>query len=83
MMEAAKGDDGNGLCICPSLFSPELLCEDDGPHGVFAVWCCGLKLSLVTDITVHAAFDHGEKHSLDGTIGFVVLRAQVCSANIG
>ena len=58
------------------------LCEDEGPHGVFAVRCCGAKLSLVTDITVHATFDHGEKHSLDGTIEFVVLHAQVCGADI-
>lgn len=40
-MEAAEGDDGDRLCVRPGLLSPEFLCQNDGPHGIFTVGCGG------------------------------------------
>lgn len=86
-MEAAECDDGHGLCVCPYLFSPELLCQDDGPHGIFAVdtdCCARSEFSLVAeDVGVHAALDHGKEHGLHGAVELVVLGAEIGSANIG
>lgn len=86
-MEAAESDDGHGLCVCPYSLSPELLCQNNCPHGVFAVGsgcCAGAELSLVTeDLCVHAAFDHGEEHGLYGAVELVVLGTEIGCANIG
>lgn len=86
-VEASEGDDGHGLCVCPYTLSPELLCQNDGPHGIFAVgsgWCTGAEFPLVAeDFRVHAAFDHGKEHGLYGAVELVVLGAEIGCANIG
>ena len=86
-MEAGEGDDGDGLGVRPCLLSPELLCENDGPHGIVAVgsgWCGCAELALVAeDVCVHAAFDHGEEHGLHGAVELVVLGAEIGRADVG
>lgn len=83
-MEAAECHDGDGLLIGPYLFSPELLCQDDGPRGVLAVGDVGSEFPLVAeDVGVHAAVDHGEEHGLHGAVELVVLGAEVGGADVG
>ena len=49
-MEIAEGDNGDGLCVCPSPFAPEFHCEDDSLHGVFAIGRGGFEFSLIASM---------------------------------
>jgi hypothetical protein len=83
-VEAGEGDDGDGLGVCPRLLFPEGLCENDGPHGVFAVGAgCRACAELALDVCVHAALDHGEEHGLHGAVELVVPGAEIGRADVG
>lgn len=76
----------------PYPLPPQLFCQNNSPHGVFAIICCTIarrtshcpQLPFITlYFSLHPALNHSKEHSLHSTIKLVVLRSDVCTANVG
>lgn len=88
-VEASLCDDGHSLGIAPNALPPQLLRQDDRPHGFLArlpalrceIGHLGLAL-VAGKLSTDPPLDHAKEHGLYGVVQLVVLGAQVGGLDI-
>lgn len=72
----------------PDSLPPELLDEDDSPHGLAAGHVASVLLALALDLRAddlyaHPSLDHDEEESLNHAVKLVILGLHVGRADVG
>lgn len=77
-------DNSHSLGVAPDTLPPQLLRQDNRPHGFFAslavlgseIGHLGLAL-VASELSIDSSFDHAKKHGLHGVVELVILGTQV------